>query len=289
MNRLLLLSVLLCGCASEGLSSVELLGQAPIVNKAPGIRASAVMSEQDALRSLDLARQAFYREDYEKCLAICRQTLEGGAPHSVGVEIRALRFEAKKRLLERQVLVCRVLPDRDLVVVGNDVIFDLTARNVSNHPIRIPYKGPKSTGTVFVIDIEREDWDIFGNVLSEKNRIIVPLTEILDIPVGGRRSVRASLPTGTVADRHLGFTVFTFSGVLRPAVIVCGEERYYQGVTVEKAVVRVVPPGYEPIAEAPIETLSKAWRLGAREHLLLAAELAPPEKRDEVVGILIRR
>ena len=40
-------------------------------------------------------------------------------------------------------------------------------------------------------------------------------------------------------------------------------------------------------AEDPLGTLDKAYRLGAREHLLVAAELAPPERLRETVGKLI--
>jgi len=49
----------------------------------------------------------------------------------------------------------------------------------------------------------------------------------------------------------------------------------------------VMPEGYEPIAEDPLGTLGKAFDLDAREHMLLAAELAPPEQRRETVSRLI--
>jgi hypothetical protein len=288
-KSLLVLSMLAAGCATGGLSDSELLGQPKVVREAPGLTAGdgSVLSEDEASRRLDAARQAFGRGEYDESLRICRTALEEGVPYQIATEFRSLRFEVRKRLLEKEVVHCRVLPERDLVVVGEEAVFELATRNVSESPIRIPDKGPGSTGTVFVIDIERQDWDIFGNVRSEKNRVLVPLTGILDIPVGGRRSLRESVPTETPGGRHLGFTILRISGVLRPAVIVSGEERYYQGVEVEEGILRIVPPGYEPIAADPVGTLSKAWRLGAREHLLLAAELAPPEKKEEVIGMLV--
>ena len=41
-----------------------------------------------------------------------------------------------------------------------------------------------------------------------------------------------------------------------------------------------------PIARDPVGTIRKAYDLGAREHLFLAAELAPPERRDALAGEL---
>jgi hypothetical protein len=121
----------------------------------------------------------------------------------------------------------------------------------------------------------------------ESDRLRLPLEEDLVIPVGGRRSVRVS--TGTVEPdrRHLGFTVVRLSGVFRPAVLRAGDEEFYSGVPMKEAIVRVFPPGYEPIAEDPMGTLVKACRLGAREHLLIAAELIPRERRREATGLLI--
>jgi hypothetical protein len=107
------------------------------------------------------------------------------------------------------------------------------------------------------------------------------------VPVGGDVVVPFSLPAIPVAARHYGFTVLTVQGTFRPAVILCGEERYYSGVEISPAVVRVLPPGFEPIAEDPLGTLAKALELGAREHLLLAAELAPPERRRSVLRRLV--
>jgi hypothetical protein len=143
-----------------------------------------------------------------------------------------------------------------------------------------------ASDTVFVVDVARRDLDIFGNVKVETERVLVPIEDDLVLPVGGRAAVRHALSTGRAEDRHLGITEFRISGTLRPAVIRAGEDRYYEAVTLRDAVVRVLPPGWEPIAADPLGTLRKALTLGAREHLLVATELTPPESRRAAAEVL---
>jgi hypothetical protein len=50
---------------------------------------------------------------------------------------------------------------------------------------------------------------------------------------------------------------------------------------------RVFPPGYEPLAGDPVGNLTRAFELGAREHLMVAAGLVPPGRREEATGVLV--
>ena len=89
------------------------------------------MEEAEAERALQSAREAFLREDYEACVRIARETLEQLPPADIAEELRALRFTAKRRLLEREVLDVRVVPDREVYTVGEELAVTLLLRNVS--------------------------------------------------------------------------------------------------------------------------------------------------------------
>jgi len=290
MRRLLTISVLLaasCASGEGGLAEGELLSQAAVVNTAPGFGPYRTMEEEEAQEKLTSAREAFLREEYDLCLRIVRETLEEGAPHKVAVELRALRFEARRLHLSRQVVSARVLGVLDIYPLGEPIALTVVVRNVSDQLVTIVKSGDDVSDSIIVIDAERVDYDIYGNVRSETSRHQVPLPKDLVIPVGGRVEVPFALESGDVKTRHFGFTVLTLSGILRPAVIRWGDAEFYSGVRVDSTEVRILPPGFEPIAADPIGTIGKACELGAREHLLLAAELAPPERRDRVTGELM--
>jgi hypothetical protein len=281
--------VLLSACASG--RSRDVLSQEAVVNPLPdaGVAEDAAsgLDRAEAERRLAQAREAYLRGEYSLCLSLARAALEEGAPHDVATDLRNLRFEAKRRQLEKDVVAVRILPEREVYALGAEVVLELTVVNVSEEPVKIVRREKKSSPGMFVLSVVQEDRDVYGNVGTETMSHVVPLPGDLDVPVGGRETVRHTIPTASPEDRHLGFTELRFGGTLRPAVILCGEQRYYTSVKLEESVVRIFPPGFEPIAEDPVGTLAKAYRLGAREHLLVAAELTPPERRHEVLGKLV--
>jgi hypothetical protein len=282
--------LLVASCASdeEGLAPEALLSQAPVVNQAPPSAETGVMAEEVALERLASAREAFLREDYDLCLRITKETLEEGAPHEIAAELRALRFEARRLHLSRAVVSARIIGQFDVYPLGEPIVLSVVLRNVSNEAVTVVRSGEGVSDSVIVIDAERIDYDIYGNVRSETGRLQVPLPHDLEIPVAGRAEVPFTVESGDVRRRHYGFSLLRLAGTLRPAVILRGESEFYSGVTVEPGEVRILPPGFEPIAADPIGTIGKAYELGAREHLFLAVELSPPERRDQVTGELMK-
>jgi hypothetical protein len=115
MRRLWTMSIMLvaaCASSTGGLSEEALLTQAPVVNTAPGAIDPgdvSALGEAEAGQRLETAQGAFLREDYAECLKVVRETLEMGAPASIAAELRALRYEARRRYLSRQVLAAQRL------------------------------------------------------------------------------------------------------------------------------------------------------------------------------------
>jgi len=290
MRRLTLIGLLaLAACATgkESLSDGEILTQAPLVlgeAKGPPV---GEMDPDEARRRLESAQDAFHRGEYRECLAVVRATLLMSPPYAVAGDLKRLRFEAKRRLLSRQIVVVKALPHRDVVATGEPVEIDLALRNVTDVPVTVKHTVPNSSPSLFFLDVAWEYWDIYGNVRRQSRRVRFPLMGDLEIPVGGRRMIRYREETVEPGRRHRGFTLVRVTGTFRPALLLAGEEEFYAGMPLKEATVRVLPPGYEPIAADPMGTIDKAYRLGAREHLLIAAELVAPERRREAVGRLV--
>ncbi|MEN8151682.1 MAG: hypothetical protein ABFS86_17835 [Planctomycetota bacterium] len=283
----LVLMAAACAAGDGILSDGEILTQDRVVFGEARGAPVAEMDPEEARRRLNAAEEAFHRGEYRECLAIVRKALAEMPPMDIVGELRSLRFEAKRRLLSRQILVVKALPVRDVVPNGEPVEIDLALRNVTDVPVKVRRVVADSTPSLFFLEVTREHRDVYGNVRRDSERIRVPLEEDLVVPVGGRSTIRYREATVEPERRHRGYTLIRVTGSFRPAVLVAGEEEFYAGVPVKEATVRIFPPGYEPIAEDPLGTLGKAYGLGAREHLLIAAELVPPERRTEAVGVLV--
>jgi hypothetical protein len=115
----------------------------------------------------------------------------------------------------------------------------------------------------------------------------VALPSDADLPPAGRFDLEFRLGGDRTAGQHRGFTEYVISGTFRPSVIRSGDERYYEGVEMRPVAVRLLPEGYGPIAEDPVGTMQKAIALNAPDHLLVAGELTPRERRREVAGLLL--
>jgi hypothetical protein len=276
-----------CAAGSGGLSDGEILTQAPVVLGEASAGTNVEMEPDEARRRFQAAEEAFHRGEYRACLSIVRETLELNPPVEIAGELRSLRFQAKRRLLSRQIVSVKALPVRDVVTFGQLVEIDLALRNVTDVAVTAKRELPGSSPSLFFLEITRELRDVYGNVRRNSSRVRVPIDRDLTVPVGGRRAVRYREKTVEPKERHRGYTVLRVTGTFRPAVLVAGEEEFYAGVPVKEATVRIFPPGYEPIAEDPLGTIAKAYGLGAREHLLIAAELVPPERKREAIGVLV--
>lgn len=280
-----------CAAGSGGLSESDILSQAPFVNEAKGggppARFPDALSAEEARGRLEAAREAYLREDFDECLATVRDCLSRGVPADVDRELRTLQYDAKRRLVNRKVLRARALPVRDVVAMGEPGEVDLLLRNLAPVEVRIPRTVGDSSPSSFFLDVVRQDWDVYGNVRSESRKETLPLAEDVVLPPGGEKRIRWSVETPEPERRHLGFTILRVGGVLHPAGITVGSEPLYAGVELETGEVRAFPPGFEPLAADPLASLGKAWRLGAREHLLVAAGLVAPADRDRAVGELV--
>lgn len=296
MSRIFVASLIVavtaaCAAGGGGLSESEILSQAPYVNEAkggvpPGRFPDALPAEEARAR-LQAAREAYLREDFDECLKIVRDCLSRGVPAEMDRELRTLQYDAKRRLVNRTVLRARVLPVRDVVAMGEPGDVELLLRNVAPVEVRIPRTVGDSSPSSFFLDVVRQDWDVYGNVRSESRKATVPLPEDVVLPPGGEKRIRWSVATPEPERRHLGFTILKLGGVLHPAGLEAGSESLYAAVELEPAEIRAFPPGFEPLAESPLDSLVKAWRLGAREHLLVAAGLVAPADRDRAVGELV--
>jgi len=225
-------------------------------------------------------------------------------------ELDRLVTELNREVLEMNSLVAWFVADRDPIIFGEAVRVRVRLHNPTGRHIRVPVRldpvtvhtsPPKpGSGTVirssvsrFVLDIVSREFDIRAQVVRNRRRMHRALGRELDFPPGSTREIVLDL--GPVDnDRPLaGFRSFTIGGELRAVNIEVGGLRRWEAIRVADVTLRSFRPGYEHLAEDPVQRIGQAMEKGALVHLLTATALVPFEQRqmatDRLVAGLGRR
>lgn len=203
--------------------------------------------------------------------------------------LRELIHRLNEKVLEVDTLSASVLAEEDPIVFGEPVRVRVRLFNRTDQDIHIPARQRDSSGSLFVFDVARKEVDVRSHVVTTTRRVLRTLEAPLDIPVGGSTELLIDLgPAGN--DRPLdGFRVFTVSGVLRPVVQEVGGLRRWDPVRLAPGALRAFRPNYEHLKEDPVARIGEAVEKNAPVHLLTAAALVPPERRQGAVDALVER
>lgn len=268
----------LAGDGDEGLSA------APVESTAPGVDERAAAAEA----ALSTATQAWHDGDPLAAMAIATRALHEGAPPEIERRLRTLRTKARETLLSEQIARLSVLPDRDAVADGDAVRGVVRVQNRSSAPVRVARTADDSSASLFLLEIVRNDYDVYGNVRTTEFTERVVLEEDVDLGPGGVGEVPFTIPADSVRLTHTGFSTLHIGGHLRAVAVEVGATELFDALPLEPATVRVFQQGYEPLAEEPLVSLRRAIEKRSPPHVLTAAELLAPGEREEAVELLTR-
>ncbi len=243
-------------------------------------------AEALALGALAEARYALGEGDALAALAAAGRGLRGNPPDDIDKDLRAIRTQARDALLEEEVLRLAVVPGRDAVADGEAIDLRIRVRNVAAAPITIPAKAKNSSNALVVLDVVREDRDIYGNVRETEFSLRIPLEEDLRLLPGESRDLAATIDGDRTQLAHIGFSVLRIAGHLRPISVRVGATELYDALPLQPATVRVLMQGYEALAESPLDSLAEAIRKRSPPHIVTAAELLSPDERRLALQLL---
>jgi hypothetical protein len=153
--------------------------------------------------------------------------------------------------------------------------------------VRVRAEPPRTSPTVFVLDVVRTEYDVRAHVVSSKRQVHYPLRKDVDLPPGGSAEITFTVPDAG-NDRPLdGFRTFDVSGELRASVVELGRLRRFDAIRIRPAALRAFRENWEHLADDPVRRVRQALEKGAPLHLLTAAALAPRGSRREAVDALI--
>jgi hypothetical protein len=201
-------------------------------------------------------------------------------PPEIAPRLRELRARARGAVLASRVVQVRVVPLVDVVASGEPVPVRILFRNLTAARLSAPRTAAGSSDALLVLEVRREDLDVFGNRRTSEFTVRAPLPEDLVVPPGGEREVQVSIAAELVQLEHEGVTIVHVGGSFRPVVIRVGETEIFDAVPVTPAPVRVLARGYEPLAEDPLGSLRKAIAKRSPAHVMTCAELVAPADRE---------
>lgn len=236
--------------------------------------------------SLARAESAWMSGDPLTALAVANRALASSPPDDVADRLRAVRAKARGAVVAEKVMSLRAVPEKDAVASGDPIGVRVVLRNHSGAPVGVPRREGGSSDALFVFEIDREDWDVFGNRRTSSFTVRAPLRADVDLPPGGEREAAVTLDASLFEVKHQGFSVMRVTGVLRPVVIRIGDSEFFDALPVEPAIVRVLLPGWEPLAADPVASLRRSVQKRSPAHLLTAAELLAAAERAEGRRIL---
>ncbi|MCE9637637.1 MAG: hypothetical protein K8T90_18210 [Planctomycetes bacterium] len=234
-----------------------------------------------AERALAQAEAAMRAGDPLTAVALANQAMREGVPAEFEQRLRELRVRARSAVVTEKIVKLRAVPVKDVVTDGDPAPVRIVLRNLSTAELRSPRREGDSSDALFVLQISREDRDVYGNVKTSEFTLRAPVTQDLAIPPGGERDVSVTIGADLVKLSHEGFSVFRIAGSFRPVAIRVGETEFFDALPIEPAIVRVFQKGYEPMAVDPLASLRKAVAKRSPPHVLVAAELLAPSEREE--------
>lgn len=279
-------ALVLCsaGCALFAGEPPDTLSMAPVGSTAPGVDERAAAAES----AVFAATQAWRDGDALAAMSIATRALRAGAPPEYETKLRRIRSQARETLLSEQIARLSVLPSRDAFADGDEVRGVLRVQNRSSAPVRVSRTAEDSSASLFILDVERRDFDVYGNVRSAEFTIHVTLDRDLELGAGGAEDVPFVIPADMVRLAHTGFSTFEIGGHLRAVAVQVGATELFDALPLEPATVRVFLQGFEPLAEDPMGSLRRAVQKRSPPHILIAAELLAPGERAEAVTFLLQ-
>lgn len=190
-------------------------------------------------------------------------------------------------VLDLPLLVVTVEPERDPIVFDEPVRVRIRFSNPGPRTVRVRAKPAKGSGSLFVFDVVRTEYDVRAQVIRSVRQVHYPLRKDLALPPRATTEILLTVG-GAGNDRPLeGFRTFTVGGQLRAGAIELDGLRRYDAIPMRPGTVRSFRPNYEHLAEDPLGRVRQAVERNAPVHLLTAVALVAPGQRKEAVDALV--
>ena len=286
---LALAALLSCGTSPKRADEPSATGKV-VLFRAPTKRERPRKSHTWFRERIRAARAALEEGRLEEGLALVYEARRQRPAPDQDQELLRLLHRMNQAVLELDTVRGRMEPGsgKGVLVFGEPIRVKVRLHNPTPRPVHIPARRNRTSGSVWVIDIVRTEYDIHARIVTTRRRIHRPVDRDIDLEPG--ETAERVLDLGRLGnDRSLdGFRNYTVGGLLRPAVLELGGLRRWEPVRLESTELRSFRPNYEQLASDPVARIGQAIEKRAPVHLLTAAALVPPDRRQAAVDLLVK-
>ncbi len=203
------------------------------------------------------------------------------------VLLRELRRNVLFDILELPTVEGRIDSEKAPVVFGDPIRVRILLKNVSGRRVEIPAVRKKTSRSLFILDVIRQEFDIEAHVVLTRRIVHVPLDRDLGLDAGESMEQIIEISGAGNEQPVRGFRTYTITGQLRPIRLEVDGLPRFEPVPLQAMRLRSFAQDYDKLLGKPLEHVVEALEKRKPVTLLTAAALVGPDERQEMVDKLV--
>ncbi len=285
---LILLAAALLGCSS-GKKKDEKPETQQIVIKPHRSRADRPPKKptswfEEQIREIRAARRD---GNLNSALVMIDNALKQNPLSSYAILLREERRNVLIDILEMPTVEGRIDSEKSPVVFGDPIRIRILLKNVSGRRVEIPLQRKKTSRSLFILDVIRQEFDIEAHVVLTRRLVHVPLERDLILDPGESMEQVIEISGAGNEQPVRGFRTYTITGQLRPIRLEVDGLPRFEPVPLQSMRLRSFAQDYDKLVGEPLKHVDEALRKHKPVTLLTAVALVGPDERQEVVDTLV--
>jgi hypothetical protein len=255
----------------------------------------------------------FFRAKFEEAKSYCEArkydaalkltdsilTLRPDAEANFRQEVVSLRVKCEEGIIQQSVVRSYILVPKSVCEVSERVEFKIRVDNLSEGEVRI-FSGGRERSIFGRLEREVYEYALDGTSRISRAPVVMRNTADIVLRKGEGWEKSYFIETEGLGSFEGKFRRYILRGVLRPAEMECGGERFSRDLPLGAVTIDVLPEGCARYARSPVEVIrDSVMHLTQRSDetarsesegqtmLFYASFYVPAESLDEVVGLII--
>jgi hypothetical protein len=267
---------------------------------------SVTMTEEE-MKTVD----KFFRAKFEEAKSYCEARKYDAALKLIDAililhpevsfrqEVVSLRVKCEEGMIQQSVVRSYILVPKSVCEVGERVEFRIRVDNLSGDEVRI-FSGGQERSILGRLEREVYEYALDGTSRISRAPVVVRNTADIVLRRGEGWEKSYFIDTEGLGSFEGKFRRYILRGVLRPAEMEFGGERFSRDLPLEPVTIDVLPEGCARYARSPVEVIRDSV-MHLTQHsdetarsesegqtmLFYASFYVPAESLDEVVGLII--
>ncbi len=239
---------------------------------------------EEQVREIRAARR---EGNINSALVMIDHALRQNPQQNYVVLLRELKRDVLHDILEMKTIEGRIDSEKTPVVFGDPIRIRILLKNISGRRVEIPALRKKTSRSLFILDVVRQEFDIEAHVVLTRRIVHVPLERDLGLDAGESMEQIIEISGAGNEQPVRGFRTYTISGQLRPIRLEVDGLPRFEPVPLRSMRLRSFAQDYDKLVGKPLEHVVEALEKRKPVTLLTAAALVGPDEQQEMVDKLV--